>query len=106
MKASDLKGPTPATIAELEIGEFTDQRTQTQQKRVILSFANRKKKLILNRTQAAAITAVHGDELSAWPGRRVILAPGTAHNGQQTVIVSAVPDAPPEDAAGDTGSPF
>ena len=106
LKAGDLQKPIQVTISEIEIAEFTDQKTQQAQKRAVLSFAGAKKKLVLNRTQAGALMAAYGDELGAWPGRRVILAPGTAHNGQPTVIVSAVPDAPQEDAAGDTGSPF
>lgn len=103
LKATDLQKPIKLTIAELDIGEFTDQKTQQAQKRVILAFAGAKKRLVLNKTQANALIAAYGDELGGWPGRQVILAPGAAPNGQPTVMLSAVPE---ERTEGEPGSPF
>lgn len=104
LKGTDLQKPIKLTVSDLEIGEFTDQKTGAEQKRVIMGFAGAKKRLVLNKTQANALIAAYGDEMGAWPGKQVILAPGTAPNGQPTVLLSAVPEEPQERA--DAGSPF
>lgn len=104
LKAADLQKPVKLVIADLEIGDFTDQRTQAEQKRVIMGFAGAKKRLILNKTQANALIAAYGDEMGAWPGKSVILAPGMAPNGQQTVLLSAVPEE--RQSEGDADLPF
>ena len=104
LKAADLQRPIKLTVADLEIGEFTDQKTGAEQKRVIMAFVGAKKRLILNKTHANALVAAYGDEMAAWPGKSVILAPGIAPNGQQTVLLSAVPEEP--EAGADPGSPF
>lgn len=93
LKAADLKGPVKLTIAELEISTFNDEKTQQEQKRVVLSFAGAKKKLILNKTGAGNLAAAFGDELGSWPGKEVILSPGVANNGAAMVLVQAAPSA-------------
>ncbi len=104
LKGSDLQRPVKLTISDLEIGEFTDQKSGAVQKRVIMAFAGAKKRLVLNKTHANALLAAYGDEMGEWPGKSVILAPGLAPNGQATVQLSAVPVEPEEDAG--AGNPF
>ena len=104
LKGSDLQRPVKLTISDLEIGEFTDQKSGAKQKRVIMGFAGAKKRLVINKTQASVMIAAYGDEMGVWPGKQVILAPGIAPNGQATVQLSAVPLEPEGDAGAD--NPF
>ena len=105
LKAADQQRPIKLTVADLEIGEFTDQKTGAEQKRVIMGFAGARKRLILNKTQAGVMIASFGDEMAGWPGKQVILAPGVTTNGQQTVLLSPVPEERQE-GAGDADLPF
>jgi hypothetical protein len=93
LKAADVTKPVKLTISELTIGTFTDQKTQKDEKRIVLSFAGAKKQLILNKTGAGNLAAAFGDELEGWPGKEVILSPGVANNGAQMVLVQAAPSA-------------
>lgn len=104
LKGIDVQKPIQVTISDLEIGSFTDQKTQQEQKRVIVGFVGAKKRLVCNKTQAQTMIAAFGDEMAAWIGRRVILSPGQAPNGQPTIILAAVPEEP--EAGADHGSPF
>lgn len=105
LRAADLQKPVKLTISDLEIGSFTDQRTQQEQRRVVVGFDGAKKRLILNKTNAGNLAAAFGDELAAWPGKSVILAPGVAANGQPTVLASAAPEERPQ-SEGDDSIPF
>ena len=93
LKATDVTKAVKLTISELEISTFTDEKTQQDSKRVVLSFAGAKKKLILNKTGANNLVAAYGDELGDWVGKEVILSPGKASNGQAMVMVQGAPAA-------------
>lgn len=91
LKGSDLAKVTQVTISEYQINEFTDQRTNEKQRRIVLSFHKASKRLVLNATQARALAQAYGDDPESWIGKGVILSPGQAPNGQPTIIVSATP---------------
>jgi hypothetical protein len=104
LKGADLQKPIQVTISDLEIATFTDQKTQQEQKRVVMGFAGARKRLVCNKTQAQTMISAFGDEMDGWIGRRVILSPGQAPNHQPTIILAAVPEEP--EAGADPGSPF
>lgn len=91
LKAADVTKPIKLTISDLEISTFTDEKTQQDAKRVVLSFTGAKKKLILNKTGANNLVAAYGDDLANWPGKEVILSPGAANNGQAMILVQGAP---------------
>jgi hypothetical protein len=45
------------------------------EQKVVLSFANGEKSLILNKTNARAIAKTLGDETRAWAGKDIVLVP-------------------------------
>ena len=101
LKGFDLQKPIQLVIHDVEIGEFTDRQTSAEQRRVILGFTGAKKRLILNKGNAMTLIAAFGDEMAGWIGRRVILSPGQAPNGQTTIVLAAVPEEPEAGDAGD-----
>lgn len=51
----------------------------------VLAFAGRKKKLVLNKTNATAIASLHGDDTGGWIGKPVTLYPTKTKCGRETV---------------------
>ena len=47
--------------------------TQARKKKIALSFQNKEKSLVLNKTNAIAIAHVYGPECKDWLGKQIIL---------------------------------
>ena len=106
LKAADLARPVTVKIEQCSFEQIYNQRAGEHEPRLVIAFTGCKKRLITNKTQCQAIAAIVGsDAFADWPGQAVTLAPGRAHNGKQTIIVSrpapASPAAPsmPQQAA-------
>lgn len=98
LKASDLQRPVKVRIASATVRTFTDQKTQEEQRKIVLSFEKATKVMTLNKTQGLSVAAAVGsDEIEHWPGKEIILSAGIAHNGQGTIIVSPVVTAPADE---------
>jgi hypothetical protein len=70
LKAADLNGKNvTVTIKSAELEEIGFD----QERKVVLSFANTNKAMVLNKTNAAAIARLHGEETDDWRGKRIIL---------------------------------
>ena len=94
LKPEDLMGkPRRVRIADYEVTEMK-QQDNTKQTKIILSFMHKDKKLILNRSNAAALGQALGDDLDDWTGAEIILTPGQAQNGQPTILCTAIPVEP------------
>ena len=80
MRADDLGDKSWAlTISEIEEYEFDDGL------KAILKFDKSSKGLILNKTNARRIAEMHGEEMDAWIGKKIILASEpTEYQGQPT----------------------
>jgi hypothetical protein len=83
----------------------TGPRGESQ--KVVVSFRERPKKLILNKTNARALAKVLGPETDAWPGASVVLGVEPVKVGKQTVpsirvksATAARPTAAQQQAAG------
>ena len=75
--------------------------------KVIMSFADGTKQLILNKTNARAIARILGDETNAWSGRDVMLVPAQVPFKGDLVDAIRVKEAPARKTAGkDKRSPF
>lgn len=101
LKADDLQGAARRVrIADVTIEEFK-QQDGTKEKKLVASFMGKQKKLVLNRTNAAALTTIFGsDDTEEWQSGEILLAPGVAPNGKATINVSAIP------SEGDSDEPF
>jgi len=70
MRCADLNGrPMHVTIAGIKREDVGGEQ------KVVLSFANGEKSLILNKTNARAIAKTLGDETRAWAGKDIVLVP-------------------------------
>lgn len=95
LRSEDLQGRTvKVTIATATV-ETLPQADGSQAEKIVVSFVGAKRKLILNKTQAAALVAIAGDDTDRWIGVVVFLAPQPTNNGKMTIAVlpSDVPDA-------------
>lgn len=80
IKAADLGGKrVTVTIENVELGEIQGD------KKLIVSFVGKDKKLTLNRTNADTITEILGtDETDDWAGHRIVLFPSkTTYQGKR-----------------------
>jgi hypothetical protein len=81
LKAADLEGNDwELVISGYDKREMDQTDFETGEKykqwKVILSFAGEDRKLVLNKTNADAIKAAHGDALPGWIGKTIILFEG------------------------------
>lgn len=78
LKAADLNGQdwelviTDWERKEMDQTDF-DTGEKTKRWKVILGFAGEEKKLVLNKTNADAISAAYGDHLDPWIGKTIVL---------------------------------
>jgi hypothetical protein len=70
LKADDLNGdPITLTIADVvmtELGQGEDK-----QRKLVLSFEDNDKEMVLNKTNAVAIAKLYGQETDEWVGKRI-----------------------------------
>lgn len=71
-KAEDLEQPRKVTIKTCAPGTFKtdDGRDQTK---LVLTFADSSKQLVVNRTNALEISTLHGEDFTTWPGKQIVL---------------------------------
>lgn len=68
LKAADLQGAEPTVvIANVELKEFDDGN------KFLITFQNKKKGLVANKTNASRIAMLYGDETEDWVGKEVVL---------------------------------
>jgi hypothetical protein len=95
LKAEDLRGSTVlVTIEAVELEELRDG-----ERKLALTFRGKEKRLLLNVTNAQAISDALGDETSMWSGRQVELYTATVEFQGRRVpgirVRGARADAPP-----------
>lgn len=74
LKADDLKGNNvTVTISEIGIEEIG--QGHQKEKKLVLSFRGKEKKLVCNKTNAGTIGKLYGPETDAWIGQQIILSP-------------------------------
>lgn len=104
LSVSDLAGrAVRVAISEWTIEEVRQRDGKTVRK-VALSFAGKRKRLLLNLTQGRAAEAAWGENFEGWIGRQCILQPARADNGKDTILLVPLPAAErheqqPEEAA-------
>jgi hypothetical protein len=96
LKAADLKGQkVTMTIADAWLEEL--EGDDGKEFKATVSFKERPKELVLNRTNGEAIKAMFGRKLPEWQGKRVTLFPGVVTErgfakGQPCIRVWGSPD--------------
>ncbi len=86
VKACDFKGKAVTlTIAGVELAELPDEKTGGDVTRGVLSFKERPKKMVLNRTNAESLVAMFGKQVDGWTGRAVTLYPEKVRYGKEIV---------------------
>jgi len=80
------------TVANASAEDVFNPRIKRNEKRLILSFTGKKKRLPLNKTQAAAMIVAAGtDDYTHWTGTSLLLTPTTATNGRPTITITPAP---------------
>lgn len=76
------------TISAVTIEQVHDRQTNQKVSKMVVAFAEAKKRFIVNKTQAFAIAKyLASDDTEQWTGKKVALRAGKAHNGKPTIIV-------------------
>ena len=89
IEPADLRGQShTVTIESAERREVYNPRARHNEPRLVVRFANRKKAMCLNKTQAQAIMEISNtDKYADWKGLVIILTPAT-QNGKNTIAIS------------------
>ncbi len=91
LEPRDLKDKAHVVTVQsvrLEKG-FPNPRTHKPEQKLIVRFENRRKSMILNKTQAGALGEISGtDDYTKWVGTEVVLVAGTASNGKNTITIT------------------
>jgi len=90
MKAGEINGNTTLTITAVEIDELPDEKAGTKVKGVV-SFAEIKQQLALNKTNGICMKAMFGRSVQDWVGKHVTLF-RDKWNGDDCIRVYGSPD--------------
>ena len=84
LKASDLqKQKHEVVIEKVDLAEFT--KDGQKQRKLQISFVNKTKSLLVNKTNADTISYIHGPDTDAWIGQTIILYPTMVSFGNERV---------------------
>jgi hypothetical protein len=102
LKPADLQGKTVRVwVEDAALEPIFNPRTAKEENKLVISFLDKNKRMVLNKTQAHQLAAVAGTKTWAlWVGREVRLRPATASNRQPTIVIEspdAVSPAPEQD---------
>lgn len=84
LHGDDLPRPVTVTIERVTLEEF--YLSGKSEKMLTLSFAGKQKRLVLNKTRAAQMVELYGDETDDWNGKVVRLFP-TTQSGKKTIHI-------------------
>ena len=106
LKAADLNNkPVTVTIKSAIPEQFYNKQERCDEWKVVLDFG-RTKRLILNKTQCEALTAITGTEtFTRWTGTQITLKPSRAHNGKPTINISTTQARPEKKTANRPAAP-
>ena len=76
LKADDLNGRNvTVTIQSASIEEFENKQRGSKDRKIILSFYGKDKKLVVNKTNAKTIGKLYGDDTDLWVGCAITIGP-------------------------------
>jgi hypothetical protein len=90
LKAEHLQGRSVTVhIESATVTDVFNPRTKRNEPRLLIRFHGKKLGLLCNKTQAGVLARLTGtDDYTRWPGHSVVLTPGKAGSGQDTITVS------------------
>jgi hypothetical protein len=104
LKAEDLKGKNVTVTIEQVNKEKVGPMKESKP---VISFVNTLKKMVLNKTNAATIAKLYGEETGEWMGKRIILYPKeTEFQGEMVLAVRVrleTPTCPQKPSSDDKG---
>lgn len=78
------------TISAVTQEKVHDQHTHAKVEKLVVAFRDRKKRLVLNKTQALTLAGLCGSyETEQWIGKEVVLRAGLAPNRKPTIVIEA-----------------
>ena len=95
LRAHHLNGQS----AVVQITHVAIERVQ-QDERAVVYFLGKSKGLVLNKTNATAIAAIHGPETDLWAGRDIMLVSATTEFQGQSVPCIRIQPAPEQPNGG------
>jgi hypothetical protein len=94
--AFDLQGrEVTVTIEKVWAGEIVGDKGKKNRK-PLMKFQGKEKKLALNATNCKAIASMYGNDTDAWAGKKITLYPTTTSMGGETVECIRVKPRAPE----------
>jgi len=96
LKGEDLDGEEVVTIAAIEPRHELARTDNSKEHKPVVLFRETQKAFVMNKTNARLIASVHGNELSGWVGKQIVLttakvsAFGKVHNAIRVKPVRAV----------------
>jgi len=90
IKAADLQGKEVTLTIESVVGEELEGDKGKQYKGIV-SFVGKKKKFVINRTNALCIKAMFGRETDEWKGHKITLYP-TTFNDEPCIRIKGSPE--------------
>lgn len=89
LEPADLKDKAHLVqVQSAKVEEMFNPRSPKKERKVVLRFVNRRKAMILNKTQAASMMELSGtDDFSKWVGQEVVLVADRARNGKDTIRI-------------------
>lgn len=90
LEPRDLKEKAHVVVVEsVRVDSVINPRARKPEKKIVLRFVNRRKSMILNKTQAGALAEITGtDEYMTWKGAEVVLVEDRAVNGRPTIKIT------------------
>lgn len=93
LHAANLMGRSVSVTIDKAVVEEFRQKDGKMEGRIVVAFRGAQKRLVCNKTQAIAIAAVAGtEEFGKWAGVKVLLSPGRARNGMDTILIGEMED--------------
>lgn len=89
------------TITRVEAGSLQSPGQVKKRRAPVLSFANREKRLVVNKTNAKTIASLYGANTDSWVGRRLTIYATTTTFGREKNVpcIRVKPEIPPEKSA-------
>ncbi len=104
LKAADLQG---RNVKLKIVSVIFEEIGQNRDKKPIIRFANVKKGLVLNKTNAKAIESVHGKVFEGWTGKEIELYPDMVpFQGQNVPAIRVRIEAPERPQREDFNAPL
>ena len=90
LEARDLKEKAHVVNVEsVRLESVFNPQSNKKDSKICLRFVNRRKSMLLNKTQAGAMEEIaRTDDYTKWQGVEVVLTSGRAKNGRQTIVIT------------------